>query len=218
MQTTTVVDYRSEILRGVQFTLGTLISKAYDSSNKSKDISDHITVRLCTKLYKEKSLLVDAPGIFGFVFAVILSLGHRSSVWTNDMTREDRRVLFAANSMFTCLRDHTDLGVGWLLQPTDMRDVIKDCPDCSKLKNTGFKAWWDSGFGQCGKLSSQIPLEDIRHIVRLPHYRNLFSDASSVRRYCGKGCPARLLAYIDEHMESLYHALTKKYQDLKETV
>ncbi|KAF8599770.1 hypothetical protein BDV93DRAFT_293730 [Ceratobasidium sp. AG-I] len=46
----------------------------------------------CVALYKDPSLPKLHPDLFGYVFTVILSLGHRSSIWANQLTREDRAV------------------------------------------------------------------------------------------------------------------------------
>ncbi|KAG8704575.1 hypothetical protein FRC11_009771, partial [Ceratobasidium sp. 423] len=164
MKMTSVADYRDRILRGTRLVMGALIVKSdeCDLGDESKDRFGSTITRICTDLYKDKSLPTDAPCIFGFAYAFVLSLGHRSPVWVNDLSREDRRVLHASNSILTRLCDHAELGVGWLTKPTDMSHIINDCSVCSSSSN--FNTWWDRGFGECKGLNSPIPLEDIRHL------------------------------------------------------
>ncbi|KAH7334320.1 hypothetical protein B0J17DRAFT_672905 [Rhizoctonia solani] len=157
--------------------------------------------------------LKEDPCLFGFTFVVVLSLGARSPIWTNDLSREDRRVLYAGNSILVHLCDHVDLEVGWLLNTTRARKVINDCLACS----TYLDGWWDLTFGRCNGLNSPIPSEDIRHIARMSDYRKSIHDVimASSRAHCPAKCPERLFAYIDEHVDSLYCAFTRKYKHLQ---
>lgn len=70
------------------------------------------------KVYKSPHLATSNPALFGALFAVILSFDHRSSVWTELLTRDNRAVLYAARADLTNLRDSKDLELSWLLQPS----------------------------------------------------------------------------------------------------
>ncbi|QRW24716.1 polyadenylate-binding protein, cytoplasmic and nuclear [Rhizoctonia solani] len=211
----TVRDLLTVSSGGMRLIISNLVCKAYDCPDESKDLSDHTIIAICADLYTEKDLLVNTPDMFGFIFSVVLSLGHRSRVWTR-LTREQRRVLYAGNSTLVQLCDHTDLGINWLLEPSEILEIFKDCPNCRNPSN--INKWWSDTFGRCQGLNSPIPSEDIRYIVRLPEYRYSISWASKSQPWlpCGSKCIHTLRTYIDEHMEALYCALAKKYRYLEE--
>ncbi|KAF8683323.1 hypothetical protein RHS04_01902 [Rhizoctonia solani] len=215
-QGTSSPNYQGKIIGCMTQIMCTMVCKAYDNPDRSKDLSEYTIIRICAELYKDKSLSTKSPDIFGFVFAVILSLGPHSPIWSNSLTREDRRILYAANSILTCLHKHTDLDVGWLIEPSYIQGYIKDCSECSKHSN--FYAWWGAGFGKCKGLNSRMPTEDICHIVRLLDYKDLLCKGSKGRQNCPKRCPERLVLYVLEHIQSSYCALARKYKYFEETV
>ncbi|KAG8707210.1 hypothetical protein FRC11_007602 [Ceratobasidium sp. 423] len=60
--------------------------------------TDSLNARSCMDLYDivKNSDLVDEPILLGCMFLNLLSLGHRSRIWSEDMTRKDRAILYAA--------------------------------------------------------------------------------------------------------------------------
>jgi hypothetical protein len=215
MQTTNITDYRNEVLDRVRMVMCGLVVRAYDDPDQSKDLAAHAIIPTCVGLYKKKTPLINSPHIFGFVFAVVLSLGPHSPLWESELTREDRRVLYAANSILMRLCNHTDLRLGWLLDPTYIHEVVKDCDSCSKSPKV--QSLWDRTLGKCNGLNSPYLLEDIHHIVRLPDYRQLFCDGFRTW-HCSENCREKLLLYIDFHIDRVYCAFTKKYKHLEESV
>lgn len=155
-------------------------------------------------LYKDRSLRANKPGIFGFIFATILAFGHRSPAWNDYLNRDDRRILYAANTLLTCLCNHDDLEVRWLFRPATVKDVCSQ-PSCSQK----FESHWNNSFVAC-KIDSPIPSEDIRHVVRVPLYRKAFEDQRPVWS-CASRCLERTLAKIDASIERLFCGLAEKH-------
>ncbi|KAF8593403.1 hypothetical protein BDV93DRAFT_612242 [Ceratobasidium sp. AG-I] len=163
----------------------------------------------CVALYKDPSLPKTYPAIFGYVFTVILSLGHRSSVWTNQLTREDRNILYAAQVHLMSLGDDPDLDLSWLSQsPSKYR--IEFCSDsCIKDTNTA----WSASFALCGASDSVIPLVDVSMLVLLPGYRQLFADsARSNFKSCINECACNALNSIDAWTQAIFAAMCNKYK------
>ncbi|CAE6413530.1 unnamed protein product [Rhizoctonia solani] len=204
MQKTSVPGYRHLIFSLMRH----IISESTNTIYNSIDEAPHgKIIDLCAALYKEKDLLVNSPEFFGLVFAVIVSLGHTSPVWTDHLTREDRRVLYAANTTLTCLSNQNDLEVGWIVDPTAIRHT---CAKCSG----NFDSCWEAAFSRCKGLKSRMQSEDIRHIVALPDYVAQFTSLFAAP--CG--CSKRFWNQAEQRMELLYRGLTERYKLLVQTV
>ncbi|CAE6436910.1 unnamed protein product [Rhizoctonia solani] len=211
MQNTCFSRYRHELLDLMRHILSDLVQGAYELTD---EVPQGAIIDICVGLYKEKDILINSPGFFGFIFAVIISLGPQSEVWCNGLTREDRRIFYAAHATFTCLSDHVDLKLGWLADPAAIPEV---CTECS----LGLKTSWRGAFGRCNGLKSRVPLEDIRHIVALAYYRYHFRSIGrswdpTRNEFCG--CDIKVLGVLEEHIESLYCGLAEKYKSLVKTV
>jgi hypothetical protein len=198
MPTTRSTAYRQRILMFIQFTLCKLIIGFTSPGQVSPNLS------MFVDLYKNQSLQANNAGLFGFIFAAILSLGHRSSIWTDQLTRDDRTILYAAYADLTQLCDHTDLDVGWLAQPAKIKDPCHK-PNCAQ----NFEKLWKSTFAVCKNLNSPVPLEDIRQIVRLPLHRQSFVDRG---RSWTCECAQNTLAKIDSCIDRLFCGLAEKYK------
>ncbi|CAE6448310.1 unnamed protein product [Rhizoctonia solani] len=205
LQNTSLAFSRCKLLDLTRHIISTLVERAYELNN---EIPQGTIIDVCAALYKEKDLLINTPEFFGFIFAVIVSLGHQSPIWTNCLTREDRRVLYAANTTLTRLASHADLDVGWVMDPTALKKVCPQCP-------SGFDASWNKAFSQCDGLKSRVPLEDLRHVVTLPVYRMRFWLAN---RVAPCKCAVTVMNNIEPRMDTLYSGLTEKYKFLVETV
>ncbi|KEP51794.1 hypothetical protein V565_055810 [Rhizoctonia solani 123E] len=207
MQSTTVTGYSYDILVRMRLILACLVTDAYD---RDKDAPRGRIIDMCAALYNRKDLLINGPGLFGFLFAVVVSLGHRSSIWTNDLTREDRRVLYAASTILTCLRDQADLGIHWFSN----RSVLNStCSQCSHFVNL----WWHDVFSECGDFQSRVLLEDIRRVVALPSYHLRFRELADRKSFSCQ-CLNKINADIEQHIEDVYCNLTEKYTFLVQTV
>ncbi|CAE6421292.1 hypothetical protein ACGC1H_006718 [Rhizoctonia solani] len=207
MESTKITGYSDNILFRMRLILSSLVMDAYDLN---KDVPQGRIIDVCAALYNRRDLLINSPGLFGFIFAVIVSLGHRSPIWTNSLTREDRRVLYAANTILTYLGDQADLGVDWLSN----RSVVKStCSQCSNLVNS----WWDKAFLECANFQSRVLLEAIRCVVALPSYHLHFRVLSGGKPLSCQ-CLNNINADIDRHIENVYCHLTEKYKFLVDTV
>ncbi|CAE6529021.1 unnamed protein product [Rhizoctonia solani] len=205
MQTTTVIDYQHELLDFMRNIISTLIVQNYAFN----DATPHNPIiNVCAALYQEREVLIDSPGFFGFIFAIIVSLGHRSPIWIDRLTREDRRILYAANTILICLSDHANLDVSWVIDPSVIKNV---CTECSSM----YDGCWKESFSRCKGLKSRVLLEDIRHIAALPDYRFPFVSLLS-RRITSCQCLNNMSTQVEQRMESLYCALTEKYKHLVE--
>ncbi|KAL5639302.1 hypothetical protein ACGC1H_006717 [Rhizoctonia solani] len=209
MQDTTVAGYRHKVLDRMRGTIAALVQEAYECNDQAPQGR---IIDICAAMYKEKNLLINSPGLFGFIFAVIISLGHQSDVWAKHLTREDRRVLYVAYANFICLGNHADLELDWLTDPA----VIKEgaCMSCSRSFDFG----WRDAFSECNGLKSRVPLEDIRHVVALGeyrhHFRRLGNNTFSFDKCCE--CDVKVLGGIERRIELLYCGLTEKYKFLAE--
>ncbi|CAE6436918.1 unnamed protein product [Rhizoctonia solani] len=204
VQNATNSAYRAKLSVLMRHIMSASVKKAYELND---EIPQGNIIDICATLYQAKDILISSPGIFGFIFAVIVSLGHQSSIWNERLTREDRRILYAASSILTRLSNHADLEVGWVTDPTEIKVV---CSQCS----SNFGAFWKDAFSQCEGLKSRVPSEDIRHVVCLPAYRIHFWSISSATCQC----PNKTAINIDQKMELLYCGLTEKYKSLVEYV
>ncbi|CAE6436900.1 unnamed protein product [Rhizoctonia solani] len=206
IQSTIVTDYRYKLLHQMRHVISSLIQKTYEPN---KEIPQGNIVQVCAELYKRKDVLINSPGFFGFIFAVIVSLRHKSDVWSKLLTREDRRVLYVAYATFTCLSDQEDLQLGWLTEPDAIQGL---CASCSHTVKMG----WQDAFGKYNGLKSSVPLEDIRHAVALAGYRyHLRMLGMAAVKSCG--CDDKVLGTLQGHIESLYCGLTEKYKSLVES-
>lgn len=154
--------------------------------------------------YRDQSLAEKSPRLFGYLFIVILSLGHLSHVWNNILTRDERRIFYAANTVLVRLCDHGDLEVEWLSQPTFVKDICSQ-PACTR----NFDKYWSSIFGQHKSLGSSVALEDIHRIVLLPKHRYQFAKQSESWK-CESQCAQKTLAKIDTLIGRLFLGFATK--------
>ncbi|CAE6440623.1 unnamed protein product [Rhizoctonia solani] len=207
MQKTGVLKYRWNILSAARLTISKAITMAYPGIGKAPQGN---MVNACAALYEERSLRLHNPGLFGFVFIVILSLGHKSPVWEDQLTREDRRVLYAAAMIFTCLSNHADLGISWLLNPTEIKHVCNRC-------SNNFDSCWNATFSRLKGLKSHVQLEDIRCIVGIPFYLSRFLVAfASKSTFCD--CANKVEALAMKSTDKLYQCFAEKYNLLVQWV
>ncbi|KAF8599766.1 hypothetical protein BDV93DRAFT_609064 [Ceratobasidium sp. AG-I] len=120
----------------------------------------------CVALYKDRDLPERYPSLFGYVFTLILSLGHHSPIWTSQLTREDRNILYTAQAHLISLGVDPNFELSRLLQPASQTWSFR-CTSCTSHIDTA----WSTSFAGFGSLNSTIPLEDISKLVLLPSYR-----------------------------------------------
>lgn len=201
LQTDNMLDCQHELLTLIQLIL--CPSTIQRSQSAAEDPGNLLVY---AQLYKTQHLATSNPVLFGTLFAIVLSLGHRSSVWTQHLTRDDRTVLFAAHADLTKLRDHKDLDVAWLTEPPRVREVCSQS-GCSQA----FSKAWDKSFARCKRLDSPVALEDVKHLLNLPRHRLEFSKQCQSWD-CQSRCAQKSLDKIDAAIRGLFCGLAKKYE------
>ena len=169
------------------------------------------TLKTCATLYGELSNSTRKYDniTFGYVFIIILSLGHRSPIWTDQLTRDQRAILYTAQAHLTSLRKDKELDLAWLAHPRTSSLLHKTCSACSNR----FDTVWDASFGQCGTINSAVPLRDVSELVVLPQCRHIFARgvrSSSWR--CEFQCGMNILRKIDSKIERLFLDLAWKHR------
>jgi hypothetical protein len=158
----------------------------------------------CLMLYKE-SLLLEEPVrslVLGYTFVVILSLGHQSSIWKDQLTRDQRYTLYTAQAHLVSLRDNQHLDLGWIQGPKKSQLLGLGCSDCSE-RFVG--PAWRLSFGLCEVLNSRIPLEDVTKLAHLPVHRQVFAETVRFPARPCKNCGERILREIDVYLNNLFH-------------
>lgn len=167
----------------------------------------------CVALYKDPNFPETQPSLFGYVFTVILSLGHRSCVWAHQLSREERNVLYAAQVHLVSPYKEAGLSdLSWLSLPPSQTAGVK-CASCTKHLDTA----WNVGFAGCRGLGSAIPLEDISKLVILPSCRQIFADyVRSNPKLRAHNCGTAMLSDIDVRMYNIFHEMYYQYKHFVE--
>ncbi|CAE6415021.1 unnamed protein product [Rhizoctonia solani] len=171
---------------------------------------------------------LDDDALLGCVFLNILSLGHRSQVWS-DLTRDDKAILYAAQAQLTNLPQEFAPGsLAWVTKPDP---VAQQLCDACQLRLSGV---WDKIFRECNEgLGSNIPLKDVLFLAEMPEYRwALWSEMSQVApTVCTLSplvppsspatsstsrpitCPIRsLLNDVDQYIQDVYEQAASRYR------
>lgn len=114
------------------------------------------------QLYKDLNLPKSNTAVLGCVFTSILSLGHRSNVWTSHISHKGRAVLYAAQVQLAPAAAELN-EIGWLRSPIYAtpslnRDICGQC--LSQLH-----ALWKESFGKCRDLNSDVILRDLTSLA-----------------------------------------------------
>ncbi|KAH7334309.1 hypothetical protein B0J17DRAFT_720720 [Rhizoctonia solani] len=163
-------------------------------------------------LFKDPAVLETSKELFGWVFLFVLSLGHESKKWREQLALKDRAVLYAAELEMTSLCDYQDLDVAWLLPPNHTAWYLDICCDScwEHCEST-----WDSSFGQVGLLDSSMLLSDIRMLLLLPRFRQAFAKAAHSPQWpCKARCGETVLASADQKFTQLCLDMSTVYEDL----
>ncbi|KAF8599771.1 hypothetical protein BDV93DRAFT_525857 [Ceratobasidium sp. AG-I] len=172
-------------------------------------------INACIALYKDPELPRTQSTLFGYIFTIILSLGHSSSVWATQLTRDDRTTLYAAQLHLVSLHNIPDLDMSWFAQPprTLPKTLPPVCTSCTKDVNHA----WNESFARCGSIDSPIPSEDIYKLVHLPAYRQLFADSIRLSsELCEEECGRMILDSIDVMLCRIFSNMCRKYQHFAE--
>lgn len=168
---------------------------------------------ICVALYKDPDLPKAYPILFGYIFTIILSLGHRSSVWTKQLTREDCNILYTSQVHLASLDDESFLEFSWLTQfPSKSRSDF--CSDsCAQDADTA----WIGSFAYYRAVSSPLSSVGISKLVLLPNYRQLFANSTqSLFESCKCKCASKTLYRIGEGINDIFYAMYRIYEHLLE--
>ncbi|CAE7074630.1 unnamed protein product [Rhizoctonia solani] len=178
--------------------------------------------RACVDLYntiKGSPAGVDTA-LFGCIFLKLLSLGHRSRVWSQCMSNKDRAILYAAQvQLVSASRELRS--IGWLKPkfPSTVREEPELCSSCTK-KSVSI---WQKGFGQLGQgLGSNLPFEDITILSQVAkvhfefhrEWRDGLKYCCGYARRCFLYSPSGLPGYLDENIRKLFEEVASRYQEL----
>ncbi|KAF8603027.1 hypothetical protein BDV93DRAFT_523615 [Ceratobasidium sp. AG-I] len=149
--------------------------------------------------------------IFGYAFIAVLSLGHRSSVWTERLNWQDRATLYAAQVHLNSPSETQELVVEWLKQPRKHLIDENVCHTCSSL----FDTVWQTTIAQCGTLDPIGSPENLSRLLLLPRYLQQFTQTvQSAAWTCDFQCGDKISHKIDTLITKLYFSLAKKHNDI----
>ncbi|KAH7334985.1 hypothetical protein B0J17DRAFT_96446 [Rhizoctonia solani] len=180
--------------------------------------------RACVDLYGTVKSSDTDTALFGCVFLKLLSLGHRSRIWTQCVNRKDRAILYAAQVQLVNVAKELR-NLEWLKPnpPPISRAEPKLCKSCE----TKTVAIWNKGFGQLGQgLGSTVPFEDISVLSQVAKAHFEFHQEWNARlKYCcgyAGRCvllsPNELPGFLDENIRKLFEEVASRYKKLAEEV
>jgi hypothetical protein len=122
----------------------------------------------------------------GSAFGIVaLTLGHCLSIWKDQLTRDQRSMLYAAQAHLVPLHANSNIELSWLKDPKKSRILGLTCSDCSER----FDSVWRISFGLCGTLNPPALLEDVSKIASLPQCRQLIAHTARAPSWqCKKKC------------------------------
>ncbi|KAG8712670.1 hypothetical protein FRC09_019592 [Ceratobasidium sp. 395] len=169
----------------------------------------------CLLLYRKslplKGSLTHSMAL-GYTFIMLLSLGHQSDIWKNELTRDERSVFYAAQVHLVSLGNYPNLELGWFHDPARSGIPDQACPACSQQ----FARVWSESFGHLGALNSPLPLHDVTGLTYLPRCRYMFSG--EVRKPdwpCQTGCGEKMVEKINGCLDRLFNEqLVRIYEEL----
>ncbi|KAG8711043.1 hypothetical protein FRC09_020805 [Ceratobasidium sp. 395] len=170
------------------------------------------------ELYKDLSLRVDDPPLFGFVFCYVLSLGAEFGSKVPLLTRNDRVALLSAQVYLTPL-PVSSLDLDWFCTLTleNRRGIGTPIESCSKCD---FYPAWEAVFGgDCYKQlrENATPLFGISQLARLPYQRLQFSDLveEMASSDCQQRCGGRILDFVEGCIQNVYVRLIQYCRDVE---
>ncbi|CAE6350779.1 unnamed protein product [Rhizoctonia solani] len=202
-------------MRFIQYFISVNLSDASPPSHNA---------RACVDLYNTaKSSDVDVA-LFGCIFLKLLSLGHRSRVWSQCVTNKDRAILYAAQVQLVNASKELQ-SLGWLKPnaPPISGAEPKLCKNCESKT----VAIWKKGFGQLGQgLGSTSPFEDISILsqVAKTHFEFHQEWKDKLKYCCGYAgrclllSPTELPGFLDENIRKLYEEVASRYKELTSEV
>ncbi|KAG8758551.1 hypothetical protein FRC11_003469 [Ceratobasidium sp. 423] len=125
---------------------------------------DNPNALTCVDIYNDLKDSNRDPVLFGCVFLGLLSLGHRSSIWSLNLSGKDRAIFYAAQAQLIDIAN--ELQIFKWLRPDPVLDPRT--PFCSKCK-WRITTLWRQCFGELIKgLGSGLPLKDVSLLFSIP--------------------------------------------------
>jgi hypothetical protein len=168
------------------------------------------------RMFKEPNLRDNEPSLFGFIFCLLLSLGHEFWSKAALLTRQDRIILLSAQVHLTPL-PRSKIPLQWLDAYTQRNDQVaksrhKPCSRCLIARA------WDDAFGGTFRqmLHSSTPLAGISALVLLPHKRQCFADAIKELppAVCSNKCQDAIIRFVDHSIEEVFAQVAAFYRDV----
>lgn len=170
------------------------------------------------ELFKHPNLQKDQPSLFGFVFCVVLSLGHKFWLHQPSLTRDDRIMLLSANTLLTPL-PFLELELDWIegslteAKPRGCEPGPRSCTRCN------FQPAWARAFlGDYPKelRERQEPSGGVASLSALITKRTLFGDALvGLGKGCTKNCKERFVEFVDERVERVFTLFAGFFKDIE---
>ncbi|QRV97390.1 The BTB (BR-C, ttk and bab)/POZ (Pox virus and Zinc finger) domain [Ceratobasidium sp. AG-Ba] len=187
------------------------VCKLYILCSTYSDLKKPSTVYVIsrfTQLFIHPTIKQDDPALFGLVFCLALSAGHRSLIWQN-MTRDERAKLYAAQVHLTPLPPK--LPLVWLKNHVEpfYRSLMEECPEC--FMSCSEKFFKDANpVVNRADLTSDSPLMGIRALCKLPLQRQ---QLESLKTSYQCACPTKILEMAYLSLDKSFKELGEKYQD-----
>lgn len=171
-----------------------------------------VNIDTCASLYKDPRLAKNNHGFYGWLIAVILSRRHISAVWLNQLSRDDRLVLYALQAeLMEDVQGSGYIFAAALLRTLQRSLKVTSCSACSPHISAAQK----SAFGPLGDLRSGAPLDHIKHLAELPYYSQVFAETiGSPTWSCDSKCWESALVKTDELLEKIFRALNEAHESL----
>jgi hypothetical protein len=162
-------------------------------------------------LYQHSSLKQEDPVLFGYIFCVVLSAGHQSSLWKLS-TRDTRSKLLAAHVYLTPLP--STLPTGWIRDTFEISAAVEiqtrpSCfHECSQRFSDALHKTIDSKY--CAQLKKDSPLAGVTALCKLAVHRQSLAESF---KHAECQCVNKLLSVVDLKMGALFSELAEKYHD-----
>jgi hypothetical protein len=163
------------------------------------------------ELYQHSSLKQQDPILLGYIFCVVLSAGHQSSLWQL-FTRDARSKLLAAHVYLTPLP--STLPTSWIRNTSEISAAVKtqarpSCfRECSKSFTEALGRIFSSTY--CSELKKDSPLSGVKALCKLATHRQSLAESF---KHTECQCVNKLLSVVDLKMDSLFSELAEKYHD-----
>lgn len=170
------------------------------------------------KVFNYPNVQTSHPSLFGFIFCIILSLGHEFWLHHPLLDREDRIALLSTQAHLTPL-PISILGLDWIegtLTQANPRGCNPELQSCAQCR---FQPVWERAFpGQYIERMKkrESPSGGVGLLALLVEKRMAFVDAlPSPNGRCTKNCQGRFVEFIDDKIEHVFVLLADYYKNLE---